>query len=300
MRWLVGIDLHARSQGAVNAAAWLRANLRADPSQAPPEFIGVHVVDERFRESAKVMSALRRAGEEALARAAALGGDAELFRSLEVIMAPSPEDGLQQAAAEFEADAMILGRIAPRGGHELVRLGSVARRMLRRLPVPILIVPPDLERTAIAAGPVLLATDLAPDAAVAASVALRVARGLGRPIAASHVDSLPDTTQSLLDEIWVQPPVTSRRSRADVEQWCAAQGITPAQALLSHGAVVDDLLEHARRADACMIVCGSRRLAILDRVFTSSVGTDLSRVTDRPVLLVPGAKPSEVARAPAA
>jgi nucleotide-binding universal stress UspA family protein len=298
MRWLVGIDLHARSHGAVSTAAWLRAHLRVDPSQAPPEFVGVHVVDERFRESAKVMGALRRAGEEALARAAALGGDAELFRSLEVVMAPSAEDGLQQAAAEFGADAMILGRIAPRGGHELVRLGSVARRMLRRLPVPILIVPPDLERAAIAAGPVLLATDLAPDAAVAAGVAFRLARELGRPIVASHVDSLPDTNQSLLDEIWVQPPVTLRRTRADVEQWCAAQGIVPAQTLLSHGAVVDDLLEHARRVDACMIVCGSRRLAMLDRVFTSSVGTDLSRVTDRPVLLVPGGSPVGPAATP--
>lgn len=292
MRWLVGIDLHARSHGAVKTAAWLRAHLRADPSREPPEFVGVHVVDERFRESAKVMGALRRAGEEALARAAALDGDAGLFSSLEVIMAPSPEDGLQQAAAEFGADAMILGRIAPRGGHELVRLGSVARRMLRRLPVPILMVPPDLERIAIAAGPVLLATDLGSDATAAAGVAAQLARGLARSLVVGYVDALPDTTQSLLDEIWVQPPLTSRRTRADVEQWCTAQGIVPAQTLLSHGPVVDDLLGHARTTDACMIVCGSRRLAILDRVFTSSVGTDVARVTDRPVLIVPGAAPA--------
>lgn len=291
MRWLVGIDLHARSHGAVNTAAWLRAHLRMDPSRTPPEFVGIHVVDERFRESAKVMSALRRAGEEALARAAALGGDTGLFRSLEVVMAPSPEDGLQQAIAEFGADAMILGRIAPRGGHEIVRLGSVARRLLRRLPVPILVVPPDLERNAIAAGPVLLATDLGADAAVAAGVASTLARGLARPLVAGHVDALPDTTQSLLDEIWVQPPLTSRRTRADVEQWCAAQGVVASKTLLSHGAVVDDLLDHARTTDACMIVCGSRRLAILDRVFTTSIGTDIARVTDRPVLIVPGAAP---------
>jgi nucleotide-binding universal stress UspA family protein len=48
-------------------------------------------------------------------------------------------------------------------------------------------------------------------------------------------------------------------------------------------------LNDARAADACAIVCGSRRLAVVDRLFTASVGTDLARVSDRPVLVVPSA-----------
>jgi nucleotide-binding universal stress UspA family protein len=36
-----------------------------------------------------------------------------------------------------------------------------------------------------------------------------------------------------------------------------------------------------------MLVVGSRQLSLAERIFSSSVGSDLARLADRPVLVVP-------------
>lgn len=285
MRWIVGIDVRGRSRGTVQLAAWLRSHLRA----ASPEFIAVHVVDERIRDSAKIVSEVVAAGERALADAAEHSGVDNPFSAVRVVFGASIEDGLTQAATAAGIDALVIGRIARRDGHSLIRLGSVARRLLRRLPAPIVVVPPDLMATDIGGGAVTLATDLGPTSLEAARFATRLARGLTRDLLVTHVDPYSDVGRDLVGDAAILAAWRPRATGAEVDQWVREHGIPAARTSISEAGVVEGLLEQAKLADAPLLVCGSRRLTATDRLFTSSVGTDLARVADRPVLIVPSA-----------
>ena len=83
------------------------------------------------------------------------------------------------------ASGLVIGRAAERGSRAVVRLGRVARRVLRRLPCPVVVVPPDL--SAVADGPILLATDLDVASASAVTFARDLAARHGRELKVVHV-----------------------------------------------------------------------------------------------------------------
>lgn len=74
----------------------------------------------------------------------------------------------------------------------MIRLGRVARRILRRLGAPVLVVPPDLRAEQIGGGPVTALTSVSADSARACRFAADLAARLGRPLAAraSHAPYL--------------------------------------------------------------------------------------------------------------
>jgi nucleotide-binding universal stress UspA family protein len=281
MRWIVGIDLRARSRGAVQMAAWLRQH-----SALPPEFVAVHVVDERYRESAKVMSEVLAAGRRELDRVTADDDGSNLFHDARVVLARSVEAGLVEAASAEEVDGLILGRAAPGGAHRIVRLGSVARRILRRLPVPVLVVPPSIHAAEVGAGPIVMATDLGPASSTAAGLARRIAGNVGRELVVVHADPSRDFGRDFTGDATLFAAWSPRHTLEDVERWKRAQGVT-ARARLSDKGIVDGVLDAARDEDAALVVCGSRRLGTVDRIFGSSTGSDLARLSDRAVLVVP-------------
>src|SRR5688500_11308289 len=148
--WIVGLDLGPRGHGALVFADWLR-------SSAAARVLGLHVLEawaSRFVGGAdEAADTVRAAVDERCARFGL-----ERLEQVEVLMVPRAEEGL--AARAEHAAGLILGRAAPTGASARVRLGRVARRVLRQLPCPVVIVPPEL--TVVGAGPVLLATDLEP------------------------------------------------------------------------------------------------------------------------------------------
>src|SRR5690606_31904612 len=79
-----------------------------------------------------------------------------------------------------------------RDDHPWVRLGRVARKMLRRLPVPVVVVPPDLEKDAIGDGPVLCTIDTDAHSLAAVRFARELARAVGRELELAH--ALPTLT----------------------------------------------------------------------------------------------------------
>ncbi len=283
MRWIVGIDLAARSRGAVHMAAWLRANHIGEPG---PEFIAAHVVDERLRDPSTTAEVTASA-ERSLTAAAADAGVENPFSSIRVVFARSPEDGLAAAADSADIDGILIGRAAPRAGGTLVRLGSVARRLLRRLPAPILVVPPDLDHASVGTGAAVFATDLGETSVAAGRAACRIARSLARDVVAVHLDPSSDVGRDLLGDRTLLALWTPVRTAADVAAWVRANGLDVTRAFVSHEGVVEGLLHEAIREDAPLIACGSRRLGTVDRWFHSSVGDDLARFADRPVLVVP-------------
>jgi nucleotide-binding universal stress UspA family protein len=206
--------------------------------------------------------------------------------SRRVVSADSPEHGLEQALTTDEFDGLVIGRLAATGERRVVRLGRVARRLLRRLPKPLLIAPPDVSSAALGRGPIVLATDLDESSRTAAAFAHRLATELGRELVVVHVD--PGLV--LVPTFWGEPamvPSQPRRIPADVDDWVKSVGIPGARTRLAEGSLIENVLDIAKREDAPMIVCGSRGLDRFDRIFVSSTGVELARLADRPVAIVP-------------
>jgi nucleotide-binding universal stress UspA family protein len=287
MRWIVGIDLRERSRGALQMAAWMRTHRLP---AAEHDFVGVHVVDEtlRLRLTSDLLRSYVEAVEREIARAVDETAVASALSETRVAMAASAEDGLAEAATTSGVEGLLVGRAAYREGRKLVRLGRVARRLLRRLPAPLMVVPPDLSRAEVGSGRIVLATDLGVSSSRAATVAASLASSLGRELEVVHVQDPRETAMPFATaEGFALPPPMTPREPAEVEAWAREQGLESASTRLLEGDTIASLLAHAREASAPIVVCGSRRLGVADRVFTSSVGTDLARLADRAVLIVP-------------
>src|SRR5690606_8529752 len=71
--------------------------------------------------------------------------------------------GLSEAAIRLGVDALIIGRRARRDDDPVGRLGPGTRRILRRLPAPVIVVPPDYGGRSdggLGEGPVILGVEL--------------------------------------------------------------------------------------------------------------------------------------------
>lgn len=284
MRWVVGIDLERHCLGALHVAQWLRTHRIPAVDE---DFVGIHVVDEHIRTSLPVD---RLAGVLTEIRAAigriADAADASSLSDLRVVLATTPEEGLAEAATTAGFVGVVLGRQAGRAGSGFVRLGRVARRLLRRLPCATMIVPPDLERAQIGAGPILFATDLHADAAPAGRFASTLADAVRRPFAAVHVVPTPPALAYVAEGIDVPPP-QARTAPDELASWCDVHGLAPASSTVLQGDRVERVLAHARDEDAAMIVCGARQLVGPERWFSASTAAELAALADRPVVVVP-------------
>ncbi|MBK8238810.1 MAG: universal stress protein [Deltaproteobacteria bacterium] len=287
MRFALGIDSRARSRGAIEFASWLRQH--TDDA----EIVGVHVIDQRLRVSLRddladeVVARAQRDLDAALQDADARS----VVVSAHVAFSDSPEEGLAASIGEQRIDALLLGRIAPAHAIALQRLGRVARRLVRTLPSAVVVVPPDLTREQIGAGPVLLATDGREPAVEAARFAARLAGSLGRPLLALQVTTPREYAPDFESPVQLARDPHPALDPTELKAWLTRVGCPQAQALVVEGDVVDTLFTVAARERAPVIVTGSRRLGVADRLFSSSVGTDLARLADRAVAIVPNLVP---------
>jgi nucleotide-binding universal stress UspA family protein len=282
VKWIVGIDLGERSIGALRMAAWLQHHARG-----VDRLVGVHALDQRVR----TMMTEQRAQQIIEATGAALEaqvaqlGVSDSFSELRTVLAHTPEEALAEAATTIGVDGVVVGRIARSDSAVPWRLGSVARRLLRRLPAPVMVVPPDLVE--VGSGPVLLATDLHDDSAAAAQLALRISRELGRGLLVAHVDLALVASTSAIGYGLAVPLEMKPRTIDDVERWIGAQRLGSASATLLEGDVVERLLHCAGRVRAPLLVCGSRQLGLGERIFSSSVASELAARAGTAVVAVP-------------
>ena len=273
--WILGLDLGARGRGAVRVADWLAG---------PDRTIGVHVLEHWSRPYIRpnaisaVHEAVRRIGEEFHVTPPA---------RVSVLEAASAEEGLAQAA--HGAAGLVIGRAA--AGHEdgPFGLGRVARRLLRALPGPVVVVPRDLE--AIAPGPVLLATDLDESSDAAASFARALAHEHQRELVVVHVGE--PRHSDLIDELepgWLAAREAYRDElAAALERWTARHELTALPRRIVYGSAVDELVSLAATMKAVMLVVGSRRLGAAGRVFLGSTASALAGRAACPVAVVPPA-----------
>lgn len=289
MRWIVGLDLRPRSQGAIRTARWLVARGGVGARQ---RCYGVHVVPQAVRVSVRDdeiderCDAARRQAEATVAEADATAA----FQRVDAVPG-SPREALAAAAAFYDADGLVIGRHGPREGGSIVRLGTVARQLVRALPAAVMVVPPDWDPVAQPTGPVLVATDLHDDAAAAGRFGLRLAQELGVDLVLVHVLE----TGQLAAHLGASPSSPIVHDPAAFERWVELYGLGGARTETATGDPIERILELSRGHDASLVVCGSHRLSLADRVFQASTGTTVAAYADRPVVVVP---PESMARVP--
>jgi nucleotide-binding universal stress UspA family protein len=275
--WIVGLDLSPRSRGALLFAEWLRFG--------GATVHGLHVLEAWASPFLPIAEDLRVTVREAVAERYAHLGITPL-QQIEVAVGPRAEDGLLGVAAT--AEGLVIGRAAPRGERPRVRLGSVARRVLRALPVPVIVVPPDL--VAVAPGPILLATDLGPSSDEAVRFAVALAAAQGRELELVHVGE--PRHSDLIDELdpsWLREREIYRAGvEATAHAWAAGHGLDDRLRHVRFGDHVEEIATMAAYCDAALVVTGSRRLGLASRLFSTSTASTLAGLADCAVAVVPG------------
>lgn len=270
--WILGLDLGDRSRGAVCCASWLAG---------PEHTHAVHILELWSRPYVRT-DAVTTVHEVAqrLARELHVAPPARIS----VIDAETAEDGLAQLAEGTAG--LVIGRAAAQHQHTSFGLGHVARRILRRLPCPVVVVPRDL--AAIAPGPILLATDLDDSSTAAIGFARELAAKHGRELLVVHVG---ETRYSdLIDDLepyWQQAREGYRAQiEATAHRWMAEHALI-GQPRILFGSIADELQNLAVNTQAAMIVVGSRRLGTIGRIFLGSTASALAGRAPCPVAVVP-------------
>jgi nucleotide-binding universal stress UspA family protein len=288
-KWILGLDLREGAEGPLVFARWLKTALASHGVAA--NFEPIHVLEQD--QVGMLALADRREETIALAEDAVLRtlertGDPTPLGDLRLEQYGAPEDVLAHAATG--ADGLVIGRLAPRGKDRILRLGGVARRLLRRLPAPIWVVPPDLQPAQIGKGPIILACDAHEDSLGATRYALRMADMLRRELILAHVIPMPYGWS-----IGYLPAESVKQVRADLraqgerllERWATQHGITGLRGVVTEGIVPEELARLVQSEDALTLITGSRKLNALERLFVTSVGSELAASASCPVVVVP-------------
>ncbi|MCX4246570.1 universal stress protein [Paraliomyxa miuraensis] len=289
-RWIVGLDLRPTGQGALRFARWLAGANR----EGQPTFVGVHVLEEehlraalRYHHLEELVTGAREQAEMVVENALAT----DVVKELHVVQGLHAEQSLEAARVYHHAEGLVVGRQAPREGHHLLRLGKVARRLLRRLDGPVVVVPPDWEPEAVLdEAPIVCATNLGDAAVPAARYGAELAMRLGRTFVLVHAVPVPEDYGAHYIPAATRQKIAGER-QADGERelasWVGELGITGAQQQVRQGHVTEQVLAVARETKAAMIITGSRRLSSMERLLLTSVGSELAATSPCPVAVVP-------------
>lgn len=286
MKWIIGLDLRPRCFGALHFATWLTKTV----PKADDRFIAVHVLEPdhlraalKYSHMDEVLAAARDAGHRILEREA----PGERIRELEIIEGVSADEGLVAALTRHDADALVVGRIAERSEIALVRLGRVARRLVRQLPVPVVVVPPDVEAADLGSGPIIALASLDDSATEACRFAARMAERTGRRLVLLHVVpylELPFMQGASVDEIAREQ---RRAAELALAAWIQREQLRADEALVEQGDVLDRAEAVAGERDSPLLVIGAAGRTGLNRFTTPSMGRELAATAAVPVAIVP-------------
>lgn len=285
MRWIVGLDLLDLSRGAACFAAWLR-------DRTGGQLTGVHVIESApyaFEGPGETAAGFGAWVLQQVREFAQSAGVANSFDSFDAIDATAPEDGLLAAIEQDRGDALIIGRRAPRKGSGFIRLGRVARRLVRTLPAPVVVVPRDIAVDEIGKGPVILATDLADGSRTALQFARMQASALDRELVIAHVATTPRAIRRYASSDSRSKAFAEHvtRVRSSAALWAQQHDAGDVRLEVITGTVAAELRALAAAEEACLLVVGSRRLSIATRTFLSSVGSELAASSPVAVAVVP-------------
>jgi nucleotide-binding universal stress UspA family protein len=152
-------------------------------------------------------------------------------------------------------------------------------------------VSPKRSRSALR-GPILLASDGSPDAALAAVVAADLSVASGQDLHLAHAWQVPPYGLGPISSIGYDPVQVFRGGAQPVLDGVAKQlqekGVAVSRTHLLRGRPADRVCDLARQLDASMIVVGSRGLGRLARVLVGSVSEGVVHDAPCPVLVCRG------------
>jgi nucleotide-binding universal stress UspA family protein len=287
----LGLDLRPQTTGAIQYALWL---CRTAALQPAGHVHAVHVIDptamielSRYVDEQTMLGAFKQRGKEILDEVA---HGAHLH-------APEVRGGdvleqLEAAAREHASTALLISR---RAGSDtrvaFTRLGSIARRLLRRLNQPTIVVPPDLLGSKVGDGPVVVGVDFSEDCARALAWARPFADTIGRKISLVHFVDAPEQlgySGLVQSERWEQiNNEILEHARARMAAFVVAHSCADFETAVLHGPSLPALSEFAEDHDACLLVTGSGHHGLAHRVIVPSVASETAAISSVPVAVVP-------------
>jgi len=287
MKWIVATNLRDDCLGALEFAAWLGEHVREPSANTTTALAvlrdraGMFAGPDPSDMLGRVEDATKAFVDRSPASKAVASVRAELSTDVAATLSKTAGD---------EGAALLLGRKAPRENTSLVRLGRVARRTLRQLHSPTVVVPTDWTVASAGAGPVMVAVDATEASLAALDFGEALAGAVGRPLLAVQALQGPGGLgwATLPDADYVALRERHRQEEAAKLVSYLAEHERASLAVRSEvGATVPALLEVAQEVQAALIVCGSRRLTRTERIFTASVGGELASFAPVPVAVVP-------------
>ncbi len=282
------MDLRTSSAGALRYASWLHehggASVRLHATHVIEQIEQHYAIKLGLHSRAHLIELTTEAVHETLRDA----GVEQCFEQVEVRGGGAADEVLDQKRAGLQAEGLVVGRQGPLREGFPPRLGPVARRLLRHAGGPVVVVPPDLDPSALH-GPIVLATDLGPSSAAATRFAAARAREWERPLHVVHV-LRRDGGLSFLPRDTVKRAKAARRQeqREAAERWLADAGLVglAVELELPTGSAIEELLAVARQGSP-LVVCGARRMSWVKRQLEASHAASLCAHAPVPVAVVP-------------
>jgi nucleotide-binding universal stress UspA family protein len=246
--------------------------------------MGVHVLPSLRAADAPNVEAAQKALTSEVTRVGAAGA----FEKLLVVEAENVEEALHQTCVRYETTGVIVGRRVGVSEGGLVRMGTVVRRLLRRLPAPVIVVPPDLDPAQLGAGPLVLGVRH-PDAASSSALTFAddTARSMGRElVVVAAAPALRGSTAYLPTAlISEQQRLRVVQAEQQLEQWLALSDVS-ATLKVTLGGPAEQILANAGALGAPMVVCCRNKSGALQRYLGGTVSTELATFSRVPVVVV--------------
>ncbi len=287
----LGLDLRPQTTGAIAYGLWLCRTAKLQPAG---HIHPVHVIEPdamveliRHADEDTILGAFKQRGKEILDE---LGHDGHIHAP-EVFGGDAVEI-LEDRALAHGATALLISRRAPSdAGLAFPRLGAVARRLLRRLKLPVIVAPPDLLASKVGDGPVVVAVDFEDGSQRAVVWAKRVADTLGRGVRLVHMAEMPDQlgyAGFIQSERWeALATEILDRGRERMAQFMRAHAIVGVETMVVRGPVLPGLVDFAGASEACLLVCGSGHHGVLHRIIVPSIASEAAALATVPVAVVP-------------
>jgi nucleotide-binding universal stress UspA family protein len=294
-KWIVALDLQPSSHGAVRFASWIAG------AGSPPdalELVGIHVIErEQLAPIFRLQSPdeVGRRAKEALEREIDEAALREFFAVQRIALGARAHEVLENEAAREHADAIVVGRQVAKDSVARIRLGTNARRLLRSLPVPVIVVPPDYAKVSFGAGPILVATDLTDDAVAACRFAAQIGARMGREVIAVHVIPAIDPVLRayLAEGPWLELAEQEHASGVTrLRAWLEQHELAGLSQNVVQGRTIEELGKLCVELRSPLVVTGARRLPNLARAFIGSTASSLAAELPVPVAVVPPSQPA--------
>jgi len=202
-----------------------------------------------------------------------------------------PARQIVRQADELDADLIVLGTHG-RSGYDRITLGSVAEKVLRKAPCPVMTLPPTAPRSpeTVLARRILCPVDFSSCSELALAFAVSVAPNAGGTITALHVveamDGEDDTNRpEYIAELRRRQCETAGHS---VQELTASFGVgsKELQHLVGLGRPHREILRHAAEQHADLIVMGVRGRGAIDLTLFGSTTNHVVRRATCPVVAV--------------